>query len=391
MEFLYHEAEKELVLFLKGQINSTSAQAVDNEIQAILKKRRFQTLVLDCAELEYITSAGLRDILSLKKKHDSLSLIHVSQEVYNIFDMTGFTALMHIEKALRKISVEGKPIVGEGFTATVYRLSPDSIVKVFKGQRNINDIKAEIDSAKKAFIYGIPTAISYDIVDVGDGRKGLVFEMLDCASLRDLIVEHPENFEKYKKMYADLSYQITHTDASDSGLQTCKEPLLKKFQNLSQVLTAEEFSKLMRMVEEIPDTGTLTHGDFHIKNILVLRDEPLLIDMDAVAIGNPIFELEGIRLSFLGYNAAEPNNASEFFGVSQEVIDALYDALIHRYFPDKKDGDLQRILEKIELLSTAHLAYQTIRYKRDVNGRLEKATKRLKELLARYDDLDLSK
>lgn len=391
MDAFYDEQAKQLTLVLVGQINSSNAEAFENEIREQLKGHKVASIVLDAEKLEYITSAGLRTILVIKKEYPDTKIINVSSAVYDIFEMTGFTSLMQIEKALRHLCVDKLPVVGEGFTATVYRLTPDSIVKVFKAERKMEDIKAEIDSAKKAFIYGIPTAISYDIVDVEGGRKGLVFEMLDCASLRDLIVEHPENFDKYKKMYADLSYQITHTDAAGSDLGECKGPLLHKLEALEAVLTPSEYKKFMGMVQAIPDATTLTHGDFHIKNILVLNDEPILIDMDSVAMGNPIFELEGIRLSYVGYNAAEPNNASEFFGVPQETLDALYYALISRYFPDKKDGDLQRILEKIELLSTAHLAYQTIRYRRDFNGRLEKATARLKELLSRYDDLDLNK
>lgn len=391
MNVSYDGAAKRLTFFLSGEINSTNAPALQKDLKKELKRRDVNHVVLDCQNLEYISSAGLRVILIVKKEYDDTKIINASPAVYDIFSITGFTEMMTVEKALRKISVEGLPIVGEGFTATVYRLSPDSIVKVFKAQRKMEDIKAEIDSAKKAFIYGLPTAISYDIVDVDDGRKGLVFEMLDCASLRDLIVANPKNFDKYKRMYADLSYQITHTDAAGSSLPECKPPLLRKFSVLKDVLTPAEYDKIIAMVEAIPDDTTLTHGDFHIKNILVNNDEPLLIDMDSVAMGNPIFELEGIRLSFKGYNAAEPENASQFFGVEQRVLDELYDALIHRYFPDKKEGDLQCILDKIELLSTIHLAYQTIAYHRDVNGRLDMALTRIRELLARYDDLDLSK
>lgn len=377
-------------LHFEGSLDSNNAPSVDKTIASLLPKKGVESLDLDCLNLSYVTSAGLRIFFSLWKKYPGMRIIDVRSEVYDILDMTGFTKMMKVSKALREVSVEGKPIIGEGFTAIVYRLTGDSIVKVFRGERSMEDIRAELEAAKEAFIYGIPTAMSFDIVKVGD-RLGVVFEMLDCASLRDLILAHPENFDDYKKMYADLSYKITHTDARDSGLGECKGPLLKKFTALESVLTKKEYSKLIGMIEAIPDTGTLTHGDFHIKNILVQNGEPLLIDMDSVALGNPIFELEGIFLSGKAYNVAEPDNASSFFGVPQKQLDELYDALIQTYFPRKKGAELQRIYEKIELLGTAHLAYQTIRYKRDVNGRLDKALARLRELLGRYDDLDLTK
>ena len=381
-------ADNTLTILLEGQIDSSNALQAEKDIYTAIENKIFSQLYIDCANLTYITSAGLRILLGVFKKYPSMEVINVSTEVYEILEMTGFTQILHVHRALREISVEGCPVVGEGFTATVYRIAPDTIVKVFKGKRSMADIQTEIDAAKKAFIYGIPTAISFDIVKVED-RYGVVFEMLDCKSLRDLIVENPEYFEQYKKMYADLSYQIVHTDAADSGLAECKGPLLEKFRNLSTVLSKEKYDKLVTMIKNIKDTGTLTHGDFHIKNILVQNGEPVLIDMDAVSIGNPIFELEGIYLSSKAYGIAEPNNCKEFFGVEQSVMDELYDALVRRYFENKTEAEMQVIFDKIKLLGTAHLAYQTIRYKKDVNGRLEKALATLNELLDRYDDLNL--
>ena len=390
MNVTLNKNDADFTLLFEGQIDSNNAPEVKKKIDGLLPKKGVQTLTIDAKDLQYITSAGLRIVLALWHAHPSLRIINVRPEVYDILEMTGFAEMMPIERILREVSVEGKPIVGEGFTAIVYRLSGDSIVKVFRGERSMKSIRAEIDAAKKAFIYGIPTAISFDVVKVGD-RLGVVFEMLDCASLRDLILANPNRFGEYKKMYADLSYKITHTEASDSGLGECKEPLLQKLALLDGVMPKADYQKLIAMIKAIPDTGTLTHGDFHIKNILVQNGEPLLIDMDSVALGNPIFELEGIYLSGKAYNEAEPGNASEFFGVPQKVLDELYDALISTYFPGKTEAELDLIRRKIELLSTAHLAYQTIHYHRDENGRLDKALARLHELLKDIDDLDLSK
>ena len=380
--------DKVLTISMEGKIDSDNAPKVEAGVNEALAQGDVEKVVLDFEKLEYITSAGLRVLLSVKKKYDNLVILDASSAVYEILEMTGFTRMIDVHRALRHISIDGAPVIGEGFTATVYRIDGDTIVKVFKGARSIEKVQAEIDAAKQAFIYGIPTAISFDIVKVGE-NLGVVFEMLDCASLRDLILQHPENFEEYKKMYADLSYKITHTDAADSGLPDCKPPLLEKFQVLSTVLTKEEYDKLIGMMVALPDTGTLTHGDFHIKNILVQNGEPILIDMDAVSLGHPIFELEGIYLSCKAYNQAEPDNASRFFGVDQKILDDLYDALLERYFPGKTEAEMQVIRDKIVLLSTAHLAYQTIHYKRELNGRLEKALTTLRELLGRYDDLEI--
>lgn len=90
-------------------------------------------LKLDAKNLEYISSAGLRVLLKLRKEQPDLEISHVSNDVYAIFEVTGFTDLLTIKRQLREISVEGCKILGKGGSGTVYRLSEDTIVKVFKG------------------------------------------------------------------------------------------------------------------------------------------------------------------------------------------------------------------------------------------------------------------
>ena len=51
--------------------------------------------------MEYISSAGLRIILRLIKSKRSVKMINVSPEVYEVFEVTGFTEMMTVEKAFR--------------------------------------------------------------------------------------------------------------------------------------------------------------------------------------------------------------------------------------------------------------------------------------------------
>lgn len=58
-----------------------------------------QALTLDLAELEYISSAGLRVILKLQKAmsaQGAMQLIHVNDSVMEVFDITGFSDILTI-------------------------------------------------------------------------------------------------------------------------------------------------------------------------------------------------------------------------------------------------------------------------------------------------------
>ena len=76
---------------LKGRIDSSNAAQTEQEVLAQLENCAGGELVIDMKELEYISSAGLRMILRLKKDYPDIRIVDVNPEVYDILDMTGFT------------------------------------------------------------------------------------------------------------------------------------------------------------------------------------------------------------------------------------------------------------------------------------------------------------
>ena len=90
---------EKLMISLEGRIDSGNAAAVENEINDAMKEKEPSVLVLDAEGLDYISSAGLRIILRLRKKHPDLRIINVKSDVYEVLEMTGFTEMMPIEKA----------------------------------------------------------------------------------------------------------------------------------------------------------------------------------------------------------------------------------------------------------------------------------------------------
>lgn len=79
-------------LALVGRLDTMTAPELEAEISAMLPT--VQSLTLDMEKLYYISSAGLRVILKTQKaleKKSGLKLTHVSDEVKEVFDITGFS------------------------------------------------------------------------------------------------------------------------------------------------------------------------------------------------------------------------------------------------------------------------------------------------------------
>lgn len=374
-----------LVIFLEGELNSATAENIGKEIDEIVDHNSFKSLVLDFAKVSYISSAGLRVVLKLKQRFSQTSIINTSLEVYDVFQMTGFTSMMSIQKALRKIDISNAEVIGDGFFSTVYRLNKDTIVKVFNRTSDSEQIGRELKLAKEAFVLGVPTAISFDIVQAGD-KLGVCFEMLDCMSLKTVLINSSKDkYDLYIKKYAELLKKINTTECFNPMIPDIKKKTLEKVEKIKPFLEEKYFLKAKSLVESIPERRTFVHGDCHFKNIMVQNDELLLIDMDTLSVGHPIFELSAIYAPYCAFNEDDPGNSLKFFGISDEEATNLYNSLLNIYFG--KDDPV--IKDKIKIVAYIHMVWWNRVNEPSNNVRLEGCRSRLYSLLEKYDDLDI--
>ena len=379
----FDKKENTLILYLEGELSSSNADKVEKEIQEILDKEKFEKLFLDFSKMKYISSAGLRVILRLKQTYNNVEVIEVPLEIYDTFSMTGFTDIMTIRKVLAKVDITGAEVIGDGFFSTVYRINKDTIIKVFNRTSDENQIERELKLAKQAFILGIPTAISFDIVKVGD-KLGVRFEMLDCMSLKGAILAHPDKMFDYLQKYADLLKKITTTECFSPEIPKMKESYLNKIEALKPYIDSKTYEKAKHVITKIEDRFTFVHGDCHFKNIMVQGDELLLIDMDTLSVGHPIFEYAALYATYIAFEEDSPGNCKEFLGIEAEEASKLFYALIDKCF----GKDNQEILNKIKLVSYLHMIWWTKTNQPDNDVRFEGCKARLLSLLDKYDDVN---
>ncbi len=375
---------KKVVVLLEGEINSTNAEQIEKEILSDLEGKEVEELELNFTDLVYISSAGLRVVLKLKQLYKNLHITECSLEVYEVFEMTGFTNMMDIKKRLKRVDVTGCPLIGEGYFSRVYRLDKDTIIKVFKRASDINDVQRELNLAKEAFILGIPTAISFDIVKVDD-LYGVRFEMLDCASLKDMFLDKKNDQDELLRLYADLLKVINTTKPSNDNLPDMKEFTLRKLEQTKEFYTEEQYNKLKALVNTISDSNTFVHGDCHIKNIMVRDKELFLIDMDTLSKGHPIFELSAIYAPYIAFEEDDPGNVERFLGIPKPLADKLFYDTLKLYLGDKY---LEENVNKIKLVGYLHMVWWNTVNTPDCEARLNGCRGRLLQLLDKVDTLD---
>ena len=386
----FETKENILTLYLMGRIDSGNARSVDVEIHDIMEKYPEMIPVIDCTDLAYIASAGLRIILKILKTNKGLRIINVKSIVYDILDMTGFTEMAKVERAYRVLSVEGCQVIGTGANGTVYRYDPETIIKVYRSSESLVEIKNERELARRAFVLGVPTAISYDVVKVGD-CYGSVFELLNEQSLSQLIAQDPEHLDLYVEMYTDLLKKIHAALLRPGELPDMRDRMLQWVDMIEGELPEDLHEKVRKMTLAIPVDYHMLHADYHTKNVLVQDGEPLLIDMDTLCTGHPIFELAAMYLTYVGFDENTPENTLAFLGYPREVAGEFWKKSLARYL-DTDDADyIQSVEEKAMVLGYVRLLRRTLQKKgvniEDFETRRARCVRHLKELVPRVDSL----
>ena len=150
-----------LTVSADGRLDTEASVRFDAEIAEISRNNPHESMVLDAEKLQYVASSGLRTILKLVKTEKNFSMENVSESVYNVFEMTGFSRIMTIRKALRKIDLEKCERIGFGGNGAVYRVSEDEIVKVNYNPATYAALDMELAKAKEAFLLGIAMNIPF--------------------------------------------------------------------------------------------------------------------------------------------------------------------------------------------------------------------------------------
>ncbi len=349
-----------MTIRLDGRIDSNNAAETEKMIFEQLEGQEDMPVVLDAAALEYISSAGLRMLLRIRKTHSDMRIIGVNPDVYDVLEMTGFTEMMHVEKAFRVVSVEGCEEIGRGANGTIYRIDQDNVVKVYNNADALDDIKHEREVAKLALILGIPTAISYDVVRVGDSY-GSVFELLNARSFSKILADEPEKTDWCVKEFVELLKKIHGTLVPAGRLPDMKEKVLSWAGFMQNYLPVKAGRKLVSMVEAIPHDDHMIHGDYHTKNVELQNDEVLLIDMDTLAVGHPIFELASIYNAYIGYSEIDHNIILKFQGFDRDTGIMFWNKVLAAYLGTDREAKIREVEDKARIIGYTRMIRRSIR------------------------------
>lgn len=336
-----------LLVRLDERIDSVNAGETEEAIMNAVAKQPTDSVELQAKELRMISSAGLRILLKLTKQGLSVCVTDVRPEIYEVFEVTGFTGLVKVHKALRTVSVKEAALIGRGGTAAVYRLNEDTILKLYNDNVDFATIEKEKIYTRKAFELGMPCAISYDIVEC-EGKYGIVYEMIRSHTLAEVMSSDTEHLESYAAEYAKLGRLIHGLSADPEVYPRTVQLYHDEIDLLASYLTKEETERLHEFIDRVPERKTLIHGDFHLNNVMLQDGEYLLIDLADVSWGHPVYELACTYVSLVSICSRGADFTKQMYGLLPEELMRVWNQFVKSYFDTTEEERLKEIDKMLE-------------------------------------------
>lgn len=352
--------DNRLTVFLEGRIDSSNAPSVESELFEAVNANPDAALILDAQGMEYISSAGLRVLMKLRKQVGKpLPVVNVSPEVYQIFEVTGFTELLDVHKALRQLSVEGLPVIGAGATAKVYRIDRETVVKVFNPNTSMQIIRQENERSKSAFLNGIPTAISYDLVKVGD-CYGSVYELLDAQDFLTVLENDKAHLDEHIRQFALAIKAMHRIEVDPFKFPPTKQGSLAALPMLSSFCTPEEIEKLRRLYGTVPVRTTFLHADCHPGNVMVQDGEFVFIDLMTCGSGHPVFDLCSMCSVYHMPSYGRREDRPLLRNFTDEECARIWDVFLHTYLGTQDEALLKKAERQITAIAAARQLFAAV-------------------------------
>ena len=324
------------VIHLTGRIDSNNATDLETSVLNNKYLAGGADIIFDAQELDYISSAGLRVLLKVKKHFKrNVTIRNVSDDVYDIFEVTGFDDMFEIERQMRTISIRDCARISSALNGEIFQLPGDEMIKVYDPSIPLSDVKKERAYTQTAMICGVPTLIPYDVVSCEQGY-GIIFEKAEMNSLAYLISRNADNCDFYAMMLGKLMRELHSTEIPEGKLPDIKERY-KKWIAETKEPESGDVALFSNLISSIPDKPTYVHGDINLNSVMVMDGELLLLDMSGSARGNPLFDISSLYASLVAIEERDEGYCKRTYGIYSGRCRDFWDRFFSTYMEGKQD------------------------------------------------------
>lgn len=336
------ETAGSVTVILPDRISEKNATEVRDELLAVVEKNKNKEFFFDCSALIYISSAGLRSLLTVQKRNKKkIILQNTSNEVRDILEVTGFNQILEVEEKIRTINLDECRYLGESVNGTLYRFRSGTMVKIYRDDVTIDDVKKEREQAKNALISGVPTAISFAIVRAlnHENNYGIVFEEIEAKTLAQELYEHPDQIIRYADEFGGFMRDLHRIEIDPGMLPSIKSRYRGWLEQVRNKLNHTVWTVMSDLIERMADCNTFVHGDISLNNVFLVDGEMMIMDMASCGYGHPIFDLQSVYATLVAIEKGRPGYCMETMGLKPEFCRSFWQEFIDAYLGNVEKPD----------------------------------------------------
>ena len=194
-----------------------------------------------------------------------------------------------MEQKFKTLDIGDLRSFARGGTGECYRLDEDTILKLYYEGFPESRILREKAGARAALVAGVPTAISFDMVKVGN-REGVIYERVRGGTMSELVAQAPSRAGELGGVFAGIARALHAAPVVDAGLPRPTETIRAELSKITYA-PQETLARIAAFMDDLDRENHYVHGDFHPNNIIMSDDGPMLIDMGSFSVGSPMFDL----------------------------------------------------------------------------------------------------
>ena len=141
-------------------------------------------------------------------------------------------------------------------------------------------------------------------------------------------INNAKDFDKYVVEMVKIAKSLADTKLNENSLLNRSEVMIRTVESSAEFITPFEIAEIKKYVEIVPQRFTAIHGDFHAKNIMVVDDNPLLIDMDEFACGHPVWDIGGVNRIYKQFPHFNDEITFKLFELQNMTLAELYFKII---------------------------------------------------------------
>ena len=271
-----------------------------------------------------------------------------------------------------RIDLADYEYAGEGANGVSYnhRSDPDVMLKLYRPGMVLQPLD-EMRIARKVFQTGIPTPEPGDYVTDGT-RFGVRFHRIrDKVSYARAVGDHPENVVRYAEEFAGMCRELHATHVDTTAFECVKDRYARQLAE-NPFFTPVEKDRLLRFIQEAPETDTAIHGDLQYGNAIFAGDRRYFIDLGDFCYGYPLFD---IGMVYCTAFLSEPAFVREAFHMEPALSVRFCKAFAPAYF------GTDRPVRDIEAEVRPFAGLKTIIVERDMGRPMPTLREALKPIL----------